>query len=130
MSGQHPVKHLYQELGGYRLRISPALIEGFLAIYGEKDRYPGDTAADRRRDVRMAWARLGLVQTRMGGESSIAISARCDRPEDRCSPVGFLECYERNSEVDSRALPVMMEKLHMALPLFLSRDGKDVVEEP
>lgn len=111
-----------QALAGYHLRISPALIEGFLAVYGDEDRYPGDTPTERRADVRMAWARLGLIRIRDG---EVAITARRDSPDDPPAPIGFLESYLRNARVDSRSLPVIVEKMHVALSLFLCTDLPD-----
>lgn len=105
-------------LNGYALRVTPMLVEGFLAVYGDRDRYPSDDRATRKADVLLAVQRLCLVSAPDG---SVTVSAHRSNPLTAPSCVGFLEVYERNSSLDGRSIPLMVERLRTALSLFLTR---------
>ncbi|MFG1270812.1 hypothetical protein V5F40_22940 [Xanthobacter sp. DSM 14520] len=106
------------QLNGYTLRVTPMQVEGFLAVYGDRDRYPGDDRAARKADVMLAVQRLCLVTSPDG---TVTVSAHCSNPLAAPSCVGFLEVYERNSILDGRSIPLMIERLRTALSLFLAR---------
>ena len=107
------------QLNGYALRVTPMLVEGFLAVYGDRDRYPGDDRATRKADVMLAVQRLCLVSA---SDGTVTVSAHRSNPLAAPSCVGFLEVYERNSNLDGRSIPLMVDRLRTALSLFLARN--------
>lgn len=106
-------------VNGYALRITPATIEGFLALYGDHDRYPGDSAAMRRLDVRAAASKLRLLP---GDDGSVIITATRTDEREELSLFGFLETYERNSE-DGFDAKAALSRVRAAITLLLSREG-------
>lgn len=102
-------------VNGYTIRVTRAAIESFLAVYGDKSRYPGDTPDERRRDAASAARRLRLLPSDSGGVLLVAT-----RTDDRAelSVLGFMETYERNSDECTAA---MAERLPLALTPFVSR---------
>lgn len=109
-----------RKMDGFAIRITPILVEGFLAIYGDRDRFAGDDHLQRRRDVVAAAERLRLVRDPQG---AVTISAASSLPATPPSIAGFLEAYEARSDLDGRNLPGHVERLRLALSVFLSRES-------
>lgn len=109
-------------VNGFCLNLSPATIEGFLAVYGDRPRYPGDTPAERRQDVASAARRLRLLPSDRGGVLVVAL--RTDERQEM-HIAGFLETYERNSD---RVTNHHLVRLERAIPILVSRT--DVVGGP
>ncbi|MFG1270530.1 hypothetical protein V5F40_21510 [Xanthobacter sp. DSM 14520] len=106
-------------VNGYTIRVTRAAIESFLALYGDRSRYPGDTADERRRDAELAAQRLRLLPSDSGGV--LLVATRTDSRAE-LSVLGFMETYDRNSEKCTMA---MAERLPLALTPFVSRADED-----
>lgn len=102
------------------VRLSPALIEGFLACYGEADRFPRDSHKRRRADVRHASKRL-FVATDKAGRPTLT-ATRTNRDHE-ASLHGFLEVYEAGSNLTPSDIARRLSKLRVAVTLFLQRKG-------
>ncbi|MFG1187888.1 hypothetical protein [Xanthobacter aminoxidans] len=102
-------------VNGYAIRVTQAAIEGFLALYGDRSRYPGDTADERRRDAALAAQRLRLLPSETGG---VLLTAVTTDARAELSLHGFMETYERNSD---ECTAVMLQRLPLALTPFVSR---------
>ncbi|MFG1481042.1 hypothetical protein V5F53_20680 [Xanthobacter sp. V4C-4] len=88
------------------------LLEGFLAVLGEHNRFAGDTAARRRREAMAALRRLCLVETVAG---AIEVSVQRTNPRLPPDPLGFLDIYDPDRlEIDGEYLA----RLRLALSLF------------
>lgn len=105
-------------VNGYAIRVTRAAIESFLALYGDRSRYRGDTPNERRQDAASAAQRLRLLPSDSGG---VLLIATRTISQDEHSLLGFLETYERNSDNLTTA---MLDRLQLALTPFVSRVGE------
>lgn len=78
---------LKQSANGYAVPLTDATIEAFLALYGDDDRYEGDSPEQRRRDVRIAADKICLIPD---GEEVIVKCSQAN-PRHEMSLIGFLE---------------------------------------
>ncbi len=104
-------------LKGFVARVSLPLLEGFLAVLGERSRFAGDTAVRRRCDAMAALRRLCLVETAAG---AIEVSVQRTNPRLPPDPLGFLDTYDPDRvEIDGEHLA----RLRLALSLFRTPAG-------
>jgi hypothetical protein len=100
------------------VRLSPALIEGFLACYGDADRFPRDSHRRRRADVKHASKRLFVAADKAGRP---ALLASRTNPDHEASLYGFLEVYEAGSNLGPSDIARRLSKLRVAVTLFLQQ---------